>query len=190
MTIVIRAFGKALLNSTPAVSKNKYLHAAANLLCLNPVMSPAIELKEGALSIEADAPFVAAVTGEARVVDDGQRAAPWSALRASRSLEVYADREAYVALRGLKSGVSGRLPLPPEYRLELSSSEVDGIHSRVLAALKVPPSLRVDAGDWLEAASRLQRYLEVLADVVRRGAELVRVSLGGVEYEAWVLELR
>jgi len=190
MTITIRAYGKALLVSSPALSSNKYLHAAANLLCLNSLMAPAIELREGALTVEAESRFIAAVAGEARVTVDGQRASPWSALWVSRSLEVSAERRAYVAIKGLTSSARGRLLLPPELRLELNASEADGVHPRVLAALKVPPSLRVDNGDWLEAASKLRRYFDLLVDIVQRGAELVRVNLGGVEYEAWVLELR
>ncbi|MEM2597813.1 MAG: hypothetical protein QXT50_03995, partial [Thermofilum sp.] len=87
------------------------------------------------------------------------------------------------------SEAEGRAPLHSGHSLALNSTELDGVEPRLLAALKAPPSLRGDGGDWLQAASRLQRYLQFLADIVQRGAELVRVNLGGVEYEAWVLEL-
>ncbi|MEM4668994.1 MAG: hypothetical protein QW650_00535 [Thermofilum sp.] len=189
MTLVVRSASKAFIVPNPLLSADKYLHSAANVLCLNPIMAPAIEVGGGDLFLETDTPVLAAVAGEADVSADGRRASSWAAVRFARSLEVHAGKKAYVSIKGLRSEAEGRAPLHSGHSLALNSTELDGVEPRLLAALKVPPSLRGDGGDWLQAASRLQRYLQFLADIVQRGAELVRVNLGGVEYEAWVLEL-
>lgn len=190
MMVVLHSASNAFLTPNPILSADKYLHSAANLLCLNRIMSPAIELRDGELSIETDTPLLAAVTGDAEVSTDGHRASAWMAVHFTRSLDVRARGTAYVALKGLQSEAGSRIPLFSGFSLSLDAAELNGVHPRILAALKIPPSLRGDDGDWLQAASRLQKYLIFLSDIVQRGAELVRVKLGGVEYEAWVLELQ
>lgn len=189
MTVVVRSASKAFMIPSPVLSADKYLHCAANVLCLNPIMAPAIEVGGGHLLLETGTPLLAAVSGEAEVSVDGQRTPSWMAVRVTRSLEVHATKKAYVSLRGLRSEVEGKTPLLSGQSIILEGAELDGVKPRLLAALKVPPSLRGDGGDWLQAASRLQRYIQFLADIVERGAELMRVNLGGVEYEAWILEL-
>lgn len=190
MIIVVRSANRAFLVPNPALSTDKYLHSAANLLCLNSVMAPAIELRGGEVSIETDTNVLAAVTGDAEVRVDGRRAAPWSAIRVAQSLEVKSPGRAYISLKGLRSNEEERVPLSAGTSLSSFTEELDGVSPRVLAALKIPPSFRSDGGDWLQAVSRLQKYLAFLTDIVQKGAELIRVNLGGVEYEAWVLELR
>jgi len=189
MTIVVRIAEKAYASPNPSTSLDRYAHAAANLLCLNPLMSPAIELRGGELLIETSHPVLAAVTGAATVTVDGRKACTWAALRVERSLSVFAEGRAYVSVGGLRMPVERKVPLGTGATLSVEQNGHNGVSSRFLAALKVPPSLLSDNGDWLQAAHRLQRYLEILLDVVQRGAELVRVNIDGVEYEAWVLEV-
>jgi len=189
MTIVVRIAEKAFVSPNPSTSLVRYAHAAANLLCLNPLMGPAIELKGGELLVETSHPVLAAVTGAASVAVDGRRAGAWSALYVEKSLSVLAEGRAYVSVRGLRAPAERKVPLSSGATLSMEQSGHNGVSNRLLAALKVPPSLLSDNGDWLQAAYRLQRYFETLMDIIQRGAELVRVSIGGVEYEAWVLEV-
>ncbi len=189
MTIVIRVAEKAFLSPAPSASLDRYAHAAANLLCLNPLMAPAIELRGGELLVETSHPVLAAVTGPAAVAVDGRKAGTWSALYVERSLSVFAEGRAYVSVRGLRAPAERKVPLSSGVELSTEPNGQNGVSGRLLAALKVPPSLLSDNGDWLQAAHRLQRYFELLTDIVQKGAELVRVNIGGVEYEAWVLEV-
>uniref|UniRef100_A0A7C4FAZ3 Carboxyltransferase domain-containing protein n=1 Tax=Thermofilum pendens TaxID=2269 RepID=A0A7C4FAZ3_THEPE len=189
MTIVVRVAEKAFVSPTPLASHDKYAHTAANLLCLNPLMGPAIELRGGELLVETSHPVLAAVTGSASVAVDGRKAGTWSALYVGRSLSVFTEGRAYVSVKGLRVPAERKEPLSSGATLSAEQNGHSGVNSRLLSALKVPPSLLSDNGDWLQAAYRLQRYFEMLMDIVQRGAELVRVNIGGVEYEAWVLEV-
>ncbi|ABL77567.1 hypothetical protein [Thermofilum pendens] len=187
MTIVIRSANRTFLSPSPLSSIDKYLHAAANIISFNPLIAPAFEVRGGALELQLHERVTYAVTGDATVLADGEQAETWRAGVAQRSLEVKATGTAYVSIKGLQ--VSSVEPAQVRPGLSLAAVNPDSVPPKVLQAVKIPAGLKYPQNDWLESVSRLQRHVALVADAVQRGAELVKVKVGGSEYEVWVLEL-
>ncbi|MCC6003281.1 MAG: hypothetical protein LM590_02985 [Thermofilum sp.] len=187
MMITIRSSSRAYLSPSILTSIDKYLHSAANILVLNPATAPAIELKQGYLTLDLRERVVFSVAGEATVAADGQRYEAWRAGAAERSISASTDGVAYLAIRGLVSQADTIQHL--KQGAVLSAVNSNSIPDKLLTALKIPQGLRAPSGDWLESVSRLQRHITLVYDAIQRGAELVRVRVSGGEFEAWVLEL-
>jgi hypothetical protein len=187
MMIAIRSSSRAYLSPSILTSIDKYLHSAANILVLNPATAPAIELRQGYLTLDLRERVVFSVAGEATVTADGQRYEAWRAGAAERSISASTDGVAYLAIRGLVSQADTIQHL--KQGAVLSAVNSNSIPDKLLTALKIPQGLRAPSGDWLESVSRLQRHITLVYDAIQRGAELVRVRVSGGEFEAWVLEL-
>ncbi len=189
MTVRILAVENAYISPSPTHSASKYMHAAANIISANNPFSPAIELRDGEIVLEAVSKVLFAVTGNAEVEINGRKAEPWRSYTLAPGSRVLVRGNSYVTLHGLQArGVASKLPLSPG--LTLACSTVNGeFTAKKLLAFKVPVTMRFDAGDWREMIRRLQRHVALAREAVEKGAELVRVRVGGREFELWVQEL-
>ena len=189
MTVRILAVKNAYISPSPTQSASKYMHAAANIISANNPFSPAIELREGRIVLEAVAKVLFAVTGNAHVEINGKKAEPWRSYTLTPGSRVTVEGNSYISLHGLQAyGVSTKLPLSPGFTL--SCTTVNGeFTAKKLLAFKVPVTMRLDTGNWREMIRRLQRHVALAREAVEKGAELVRVRVGGREFELWVQEL-
>ncbi|QOJ78453.1 hypothetical protein IG193_06770 [Infirmifilum lucidum] len=187
MAFVVQRAYRALLSPHPLASRDKFAHAVSNVLSLNSLTSPAFELRGGELELALREKALLAVTGDVEIVADGRKVEPWAAFNASESVKVKANATAYVSVRGLKATTKRRLPL--KSGITFSFDGLDGLNERSLRALRVPHTLRVVNGDWLESVARVQRHIGMVLEAIKKGAEQVKVRVGGREFEVWVLEL-
>ncbi len=187
MAFVVQRAYRALLSPHPLASRDKFAHAVSNVLSLNSLTSPAFELRGGELEISLGEKALLAVTGDAEVIADGRRVEPWTAFNASENVKIRTNAVAYVSVRGLKATTKRKLPL--KSGVSFSFNGLNGIDDRDLRALRVPPTLRAVNGDWLESVARVQRHIGMVLEAIKKGAEQVKVRVGGREFEVWVLEL-
>lgn len=187
MKAVVRSARGALISPTPLFSQEKFAHAAANILALNPPTRPAFELRRGVLELEVDTKTIVALTGAADASVDGKKAESWAAHIAEKTIRVKTDSVAYVSLRGLN--VPAIRPLPLRGGEVFQAEQANGVGTLDLRALRVPATLRAANGDWLESIARVQRHVSMVLEAVKKGAKLVKIHVGGGEFEAWVLEL-
>jgi len=187
MTMVVRKAYRAFLSPNPLGSQDKFAHAVSNLLSLNSLTAPAIELQGGEVEAVLNGKTLMAVAGDAEVIADGRRVEPWAAFFAREGVRIRSGATAYLSVRGLSAAASGKLPVREGDAFSVQG--LNGIADSDLRALRVPHTLRVANGDWLESVARVQRHIGMVLEAVRRGAEQVRVRLNGGEFEVWVLEL-
>lgn len=189
MTVRILTARNAYLSPSPTHSARKYMHAAATIISANNPFSPAIELVNGHIAFEAVTKAFFAVTGDARVEINGRKAEPWRSYTLLPGTRVVVDGNSYVSFHGLKAeGVSGKVPLAPGFILSCATVNGEFTAKRLLA-FKVPVTMRIPRGDWLDMIRRLQRHVALAREAVERGAELVKVRVGSREFEIWVQEL-
>ncbi|MGC9106711.1 MAG: hypothetical protein ACP5IE_00760 [Infirmifilum sp.] len=186
MIVVQRALG-AFISPNPLASHDKFAHAVSNALALNSLTGPAFEVKTGELELEFDSKTLVAFAGDSEVYVDGRRVEPWAAYFAKERVTLKTTGRAYISVRGLRGSNRRKQVLKSgeAYPLE----QLNGISESDLRALRVPSTLRFANGDWLEAVARIQRHLGMVLEAVRKGAEQVKVRVGGGEFEVWVLEL-
>ncbi|MEZ0346612.1 MAG: hypothetical protein ABWK01_08690 [Infirmifilum sp.] len=187
MMIVIQKAIRSFLSPNPLSSYDKFAHAVANSLAMNSLSGPVFELKGGELEISVDAETLVGLTGNAEIIVDERNVEPWAAYLAKKKIYVKTGNVAYVSIRGLHSVPRRKQPVRPgeSYRFE----NLNGVDERDLRALRVPISLRLPNGDWLESVARIQRHLGLVLEAARKGAEQVKIRVSGGEFEAWVLEL-
>ena len=186
MAVIQKSIG-ALLSPNPLASYDKFAHAVSNSLALNSLTSPAFELRTGELEIALDSRVLVAFTGNADITVDGKKVEPWAAYLVRERITVKTDEIAYISIRGLKHNLRNKQPVSVGESYIFES--LNGVSEGDLKALRVPSTLRLANGDWLEAVAKIQRHLGMVLEAVRKGAEQVKVRVSGGEFEVWVLEL-
>ncbi len=189
MVVRIISVSNVYVSPSPSNSAKKYMHAAANIIAANNPLSPAIESIKGILVFEAASKVLFSITGDAALTINGKEAEPWRSYTLMPGSRVEAKGSFYASFHGLNVETGGsRVPLSPGMILNCNTVNGD-FGAKKLLALKVPVTMRFEAPDWRDMVRRLQKHVALAREAVEKGAELVRVRVGGREFELWVQEL-
>lgn len=191
MAIKIIESYNTFISPSPTKSKHKYAHASVNIISVNNPFSPVIEVNGGKLSFETTHRVLFAVTGNARVKIGEKEVEAWRTYTLEPGTKVTIEGYSYVAFHGVSLNCDSETKTPIKPGDIIRCKTVNGeFNGKKLLALKVPLTMRNVNGNWKEMLRKLQRHVELAKNAAERGAELVKVRVGSVEFEMWVQELR